>query len=659
MALKCTWGGYADTDLRFSDFFAADHTVATRFMLQFPNAYAGPMLSVNGSGTYFVGQGDYLQAPQQTKLAVKVGSSQLVVPTPLAAGTWHHLALVRQGSKATLYLDGQAKGSLVIGASAGPSGVLRMGKESFQEELDGGGTQFYGMLDDVAVFTAALTPAEVARLAQSLHLTGTEANLLAGYTFGHAPPAGSPATLKRPLTRTPAAMLGAVSEDRDSASDANLLPLALTSHMHVPFPVGQPVYVIQGFDDPGGSHKGYAAFCWDFMHAGVPQQVSDGVPFTAAAPGDVTFVKEDDKSGGDANFVSVRQADHEFGDYLHLKQNTALVDPGDRIFDGQRVAHVGDTGANRGAFHLHLAVTNLSEAGKNDGGAFVTIPTPLSNYDVSVDQGVSWQRVIRGIPKQGEWVRRPPSPGPVRYTAVWHQSTQGEVQVYGQSYEAYRAKYDELWKQGWRLKVLEVHVVAGQVRYTAAWHPSTEGEVQVYGQTYESYRAKYDELWKQGWRLKLLSVYVVDGEVRYSAAWRPSTEGEVQVYGWSYQDYRVKYDELWKQGWRLKLLQVYVVGNEPRYTAVWRPSTEGEVQVYGWSYDDYRAKYDELWKQGWRLKLLEVYVVGGQARYTAVWRPSTEGEVQVYGWSYEDYRAKYDVLWHYGWRLKELAVYAV
>ena len=41
VALACTWGGYADTDLDFSEFFAGNHTVAVRFMLQFPNAYAG------------------------------------------------------------------------------------------------------------------------------------------------------------------------------------------------------------------------------------------------------------------------------------------------------------------------------------------------------------------------------------------------------------------------------------------------------------------------------------------------------------------------------------------------------------------------------------------------------------------------------------------
>ena len=43
---------------------------------------------------------------------------------------------------------------------------------------------------------------------------------------------------------------------------------------------------------------------------------------------------------------------------------------------------------------------------------------------------------------------------------------------------------------------------AQPVRYTAVWHPSTEGEIQVYGWKYADYRAKYDDLWKQGWRLR-------------------------------------------------------------------------------------------------------------------------------------------------------------
>ena len=427
--------------------------------------------------------------------------------------------------------------------------------------------------------------------------------------------------------------------------------------MHLPFPPGENWYVIQGFDDPNGSHKGYASFCLDLDLAGKSQSASEGQPFHAAAPGKVDTVIESNDTGGSSNLVSVKQAAHEFCDYLHLEKNSAVVKAGDSVSFQQHLGDVGDTGVAVGAFHLHIAVTNLGEAHKNAGGTFVTIPAAYSNYDASNDKGETWQHVRRGIPRTGQWIRRAVDSSPVRYTAVWRPSTEGEIQVYGWKYDDYRAKYDDLWKQGWRLKLLTINVVNDEARYTAVWHPSTEGEIQVYGWKYDDYRAKYDDLWKQGWRLKLLSIYVINDQVRYTAVWRPSTEGEIQVYGWKYDDYRAKYDELWKQGWRLKLLEVYVVNDQARYTAVWRPSTEGEIQVYGWKYADYRAKYDDLWKQGWRLKLLTIFVVNDQVLYTAVWRPSTEGEIQVYGWVYDDYRPKYDVLWQQGWRLKLLDVY--
>jgi hypothetical protein len=93
--------------------------------------------------------------------------------------------------------------------------------------------------------------------------------------------------------------------------------------------------------------------------------------------------------------------------------------------------------------------------------------------------------------------------------------------------------------------------------YTAVWQPSMEGEIQLYGWTYEDYRAKYDELWEQGWRLKLLNPYVIDNSVRYTAVFRPSTKGEIRLYGWAYEDYRAEYDKLWEQGWRLKLLSPF------------------------------------------------------------------------------------------------------
>ena len=132
--------------------------------------------------------------------------------------------------------------------------------------------------------------------------------------------------------------------------------------MHLPFPQGQSLFVIQGFDDPTGSHRGIAAFCWDLMLAGQPQSASNRIPFFAAASGTVDFVKQDNFSGGagPANVISIKEADHEFCDYLHLRQNSAAVTKGAQVAFGTALADVGDTGAAQGAFHLHMAVTNPS-----------------------------------------------------------------------------------------------------------------------------------------------------------------------------------------------------------------------------------------------------------------------------------------------------------
>lgn len=241
-----------------------------------------------------------------------------------------------------------------------------------------------------------------------------------------------------------------------------------------------------------------------------------------------------------------------------------------------------------------------------------------------------------------------------RYTAVWQPGTEGEIQLYGWTTDALRTRYDELWREGWRLKLLNSFVLEGEVRYAAVFKPGQEGEIQIFDVPFQNFKAKYDELWSQGWRLKQISPYVLNNQVRYTAVWEPSAEDEIQLYEVTTEALRSRYDQLWREGWRLKLLSPYVLNGEVRYVAVFKPSQEGEIQVYDWSYNDYRAEYDRLWEQGWRLKLLSPYAINNQVFYTAVWRPGTEGEIQVYGWHYEDYRAEYDKLWEHGWRLKVL-----
>jgi hypothetical protein len=239
-----------------------------------------------------------------------------------------------------------------------------------------------------------------------------------------------------------------------------------------------------------------------------------------------------------------------------------------------------------------------------------------------------------------------------------------EIQVYGWTYTDYRNEYNTLFPKGWRLYSLQSYVLSsGEVLYNAVWRPGgNTPEIQVYGYTYADYRAEYDKLFPENWRLYILQSYVMpNGDVLYNAVFRPGNLGEIQVYGYTYADYRAEYNTHYPDGWRLYILQSYVLPNgDVLYNAVFRPGDSGELQVYGYTYTDYRNEYNKLFPEGWRLYILNSYVISdGTVRYNAVWRPATHGEVQVYDWTESSFVTEYNTLWTEGWRLYILNAYVL
>jgi hypothetical protein len=146
--------------------------------------------------------------------------------------------------------------------------------------------------------------------------------------------------------------------------------------------------------------------------------------------------------------------------------------------------------------------------------------------------------------------------------------------------------------------------------YDAVWRPGNSAEVQFYGMKLADYQKHYDELWKQNFRIYLLNTYEENAQRLYDAVWRPGNSAEVQFYGMKFADYQKHYDELWKQNFRIYLLNTYVENKQVRYDAVWRPGNDSETQFYGLGLSDYQSHYDELWKQGGRIVLLNTYEIG-------------------------------------------------
>src|SRR5262249_17854677 len=137
-----------------------------------------------------------------------------------------------------------------------------------------------------------------AAAAPGVHPSGNERGLVACFTFE------DDATATRSIRLHGAAARVPVSGGRDDANDAARIPLPkLEAPMLLPFEVGEAGRVLQGNDENGGSHNGYAAFSWDFVLAGRAAAQTRGRNVRATGPGEVVFLEQ----GAGNNAVKVRQ----------------------------------------------------------------------------------------------------------------------------------------------------------------------------------------------------------------------------------------------------------------------------------------------------------------------------------------------------------------
>ncbi|HEY0321817.1 MAG TPA: LamG domain-containing protein [Pyrinomonadaceae bacterium] len=417
------WQGVADTDLSFAEFFSRNHTVAARFMIQYARAYQAPILSVKGTGSYLVavaGYGDGRIKAERLLVEINDRSYYYTAAGKLAPEKWHWLALVREGSKLRLYLDGAEikpdnEGALITSSANAPAGTLRMGRRAR------GDAQFYGLIDDVAVFNSALSQKTLNSYYEESHrLYGTEAGLIAAYLFDRTRDDASVAqtTARRMVSFTSPATEVSVSSTRDSKQDALSLPLPFNrAKVLLPFAPGQAWKVIQGYGQPL-SHNGGGCFSWDFARA---DGSSAELPVYAAAAGLVVAVSDnndpepaDNISKDNFNYMQMEIATGEFVTYLHMK-NGSLVEslkasapasfPANfapfPIAAGAQVGRVGNTWLKEQPenWHLHFAGVPFVNSP-------VSIPLAFSDYEVYDAQAKTWRRVERGVPQQNQIVRR-------------------------------------------------------------------------------------------------------------------------------------------------------------------------------------------------------------------------------------------------------------
>jgi murein DD-endopeptidase MepM/ murein hydrolase activator NlpD len=419
------WPGSVETDLDFKEFFTESHTVAARFMIQYPRAYQAPILSVNGSGNYLVavaGYGEGRVKAERLLVMIGGGTRYYTLAGKLAPERWHWLALVRDGARLRVYVDGaliKPDNNSSKEESAflrdPPVGTLRLGRKASVE------AQFYGLIDDVAIFNSALSQKTLkSYYDESPRLRGTEASLVAAYLFDDAPDmqTGARAARQRRVSFTAPATQIEVSSIRDSQQDAQRLPLPFNvTRVMLPFAQGTTWKVIQGYGQEL-SHNGGGCFALDLARVDGPTMEQ---PVYASASGRVVAVSDhndpeplDDISKDNFNYLQTETAPGEVITYLHMK-NGSLTEALRRfapasfpekfvpfsVAAGAQVGRVGNTWLKEQPvnWHLHLA-------GAPFVNSPVSIPLALSDYEVYDAQGKTWRRVARGVPQQNQIVRR-------------------------------------------------------------------------------------------------------------------------------------------------------------------------------------------------------------------------------------------------------------
>ncbi|MEO6391144.1 MAG: LamG-like jellyroll fold domain-containing protein [Pyrinomonadaceae bacterium] len=456
MAFSTRWQSRVKLGNNLYAISASGFSVSVRFFPIYRVPHFGAVLGVRSpAGDFAVGQWlvtkDTKDSPSWAKPAVGliVGSTleKYVAEGSLRINEWNHLAVVFVPAKGwTVYLNGVPMGT-IPDSGFRASGEISIGRIAQSDKL----SQFYGLIDDVAVFDQALTPVEVKSYAALTSLTGSEAGLKWGWSFD------SPNEVMNAQSQVPVIEGNAVNvqvSPTRSPSDQYEMPVPVQSVAYeLPIPYEAEYYVVQG--NSGNSHHwDRFAFTWDLIYAGqridplnlrtasgnfratdlLNKRLGQGQPLVSIADGTAVhanwnFVEGDGSEVPNATII--RHGPSEYSVYYHLMKDTfpalfpwpspkqpftvtasdfAAIDNGTipvtypKVTAGQKVGGLGGTGMKecKECYHLHFGV--LDQPDLRFFGDRISRPIHFKSFEFSTDR-INW-RTMSGVPQEGTFIRR-------------------------------------------------------------------------------------------------------------------------------------------------------------------------------------------------------------------------------------------------------------
>ncbi|MFI7126075.1 serine hydrolase [Nonomuraea sp. NPDC050153] len=199
------------------------------------------------------------------------------------------------------------------------------------------------------------------------------------------------------------------------------------------------------------------------------------------------------------------------------------------------------------------------------------------------------------------------------------------VARHGLTPEQYQAEFDRLAKEGYRLIQVDGYEMAGRPGYAAIWeHAPGPPQFARHGLTEPEYRAEYQRLIKEGYRLIHVAGYEVGGKTYFAAIWEFTGGPDLITYhDMTSEQYQAEFDRQLKGGYRLIHVDGYGMGGKAHFAAIWEkvwgargPDWEARHDLTA---ERYQAEFDRLTKDGYRPVHVSGYTVGGVDLYAAIW----------------------------------------
>jgi len=186
----------------------------------------------------------------------------------------------------------------------------------------------------------------------------------------------------------------------------------------------------------------------------------------------------------------------------------------------------------------------------------------------------------------------------------------------------YQARFDALYRLGFRLTWVQAYGSAAGPRFNAVWVRRAGAPWEAHhGIPDADYQAHFNALYNSGQRLRCVSAYRDGPQVRYATLWDREPSGPWEAaHGIPASAYQAHFNQMHDRGLRLAHLNVCGGLAEPIFATVWEPANGADwIGRHDLDGDAWQAAFVQAARDGFRLRLVSAYESGGRDLYAGIW----------------------------------------